>query len=120
MSGSLSGNRSRKLGSYQFRPDQVPVVRAKVAAGYLAVRNDLDSGASLGWYWANARNPLIDGYGRNANAKSKLCLTSARFARLLNRCFFHASIIRRCLTIVNRNFLSVFVRGNKVFQGIKE
>lgn len=32
----------------QFRPDQVPVVRPQVAAGYGTIGGDLDGGATIG------------------------------------------------------------------------
>lgn len=57
------------LGSWllgQLWPDQVPVVRAKVAAGDSAVGDALDGDAVFWRDGTQAFNPLINGCGSHA------------------------------------------------------
>lgn len=42
----------------KLRPDQVPVIRAKVLAGDLASGGFFDGSATINWNWANAGLPL--------------------------------------------------------------
>lgn len=63
MSSLISGGLAfwcREFVRHQLRPNQPPVVRAKVAAGNFAFRGDLDSRAALNRDRACSRYPLID------------------------------------------------------------
>lgn len=71
-------------GVGQFRPDQVPVVGAQVAAGHCAVGGAFDGQAVLNRNRANPASPLMhDGWG-HINRLGKACLRTQLLAGLVN------------------------------------
>lgn len=111
MSGSLLSFRRWEFVCDELGPNLPPVIGAKVAAGDFAIGSALNSWAALNRNWPSSGNPLIDGYGRQSNIEGQFCLAAAYVARPLDSSFFHAPIIRRRLSFVNRNCLTKLAHG---------
>lgn len=103
--------RGREFVCDEFGPDLPPIIRAKVTAGDFAIGGALNSWATLNRNWPSSGNPLIDGYGRQSYIEGQFCLAAAYVARPLDSSFFHAPIIRRRLSFVNRNCLTELAHG---------
>lgn len=61
----------------ELRPDQLPVVRAKVLASHSTLGRSLDCGASLDWHRPNAICPLADELGRQVEDSRELRLSTS-------------------------------------------
>lgn len=71
----------------------------------------LDFRTALSGHWPSAGNPLAYGRRRDTYGTRKRGLAASNRTSYENRFFFHVPIIRRRLTICNRNCLMSFKRG---------
>ncbi len=96
------------IGATQVSPIDI---RSQVFAADGAGCRALDLRTAFSGHWPGAGNPLADCRRRDADGTRKRGLAASNRTSYENRFFFHVPIIRRRLTICNRNCLMSFKRG---------